>query len=185
MKRRCEWAGDIKIYQDYHDTEWGVPLYDDTKLFEFLILEGMQAGLSWITILKKRDDFRIAFDNFDVNKVAQYNDKKIAELLNNPKIIRNKLKINAAINNAKKFIEIQKSYGSFSKFIWAYVDNNPIVGNWKAQGDVPANTPLSDKISRDLVKLGFKFVGTTIIYSFMQATGMVNDHIKDCWVKNR
>ncbi len=179
-KTRCSWAGDLEIYIDYHDKEWGRPLYDENKLFEFLILEGMQAGLSWITILKKRDDYRKAFDNFDPNKVAKYDDKKIAELMGNEKIVRNKLKINAAVNNAKLYLDVQKKYGSFAKFIWGYVDNKPIVGNWKTAADVPVNTELSDKISKDLKKLGFKFVGSTIIYSFMQATGMVNDHIVDC-----
>lgn len=177
---RCAWAGTEQIYIDYHDNEWGVPLHDDQRLFEMLILEGMQAGLSWITILKKREDFRRAFDNFDVNKVACYGEEKIAELMQNAKIIRNRRKITAAIGNAKAFLEIQKEFGSFDKFIWSYVDGKPIVNHLKEQSEMPANTPLSDKISKDLKSRGFNFVGTTIVYSFMQAVGMVDDHIVSC-----
>jgi len=177
---RC--FGDTPIYQDYHDREWGRPVHDDSKLFEMLILEGAQAGLSWITVLKKRDAYRIAFDGFDPNIVALYDDAKIEELMQNEGIIRNRLKINAAITNAKLFLEVQKRYGSFDKFIWEYVDNAPIVNNLKKIEDVQASTPLSDKISKDLKKMGFKFVGSTIIYAFMQAVGMVNDHITDCFV---
>lgn len=181
-KIRCGWAGDLPVYVDYHDNEWGRPVHDEIKLFEMLILEGMQAGLSWITILKKREAFREAFDGFDPNKVACYDDAKFHELMENPKIIRNRLKINAAVSNAKLFLEVQKKYGSFDKFIWAYVDNTPIVGHWKNLEDMPACTPLSDRISKDLKKMGFKFVGSTIIYSFMQAIGMVNDHLTECFV---
>lgn len=182
-KIRCSWAGDLPIYIDYHDNEWGRPVHDDNKLFEMLILEGAQAGLSWITVLKKRDTYREAFDGFDPNIVALYDDEKVQELMGNAGIIRNRLKIAATITNAKLFLEIQNQYGSFDKFIWSYVDNTPIISNWPKIEDVPASTPLSDRISKDLKKIGFKFVGTTIIYAFMQATGMVNDHIADCFVK--
>lgn len=180
-KTRCSWAGNIPIYIDYHDNEWGRPVHDDGKLFEMLILEGMQAGLSWITILKKREAFRESFDGFDPNKIALYGDEKIQELLGNEKIIRNRLKINAAVSNAKAFLKIIEDYGSFDKFIWGYVDYTPIAGHWESLNDIPTRTPLSDRISKDLKKMGFRFVGSTIIYSFMQATGMVNDHIKECF----
>lgn len=178
---RCEWAGSDLVYVAYHDTEWGRPEHDDRKLFEMLILEGMQAGLSWITILKKRENFRRAFDNFDPKKVAKYGDKKIAELLADEGIIRNKLKVNAAVTNAKAFLEIQREFGSFDKFIWSYVDNTPIVNRPKTLSDIPVSTPLSDRISKDLKKRGFKFVGTTIVYSFMQAVGMMDDHVVSCF----
>lgn len=178
---RCGWAGSDPVYIAYHDNEWGRPEHDDRKLFEMLILEGMQAGLSWITILKKRGNFRRAFDNFDPEKIAEYGDKKIAALLEDKGIIRNRLKISAAVANAKAFLKIQNEYGSFDKFIWSYVDNFPIVNRPKTLADVPASTPLSDKISADLKKRGFKFVGTTIIYSFMQAVGMVDDHLVSCF----
>lgn len=181
-KTRCSWAGDLPIYIAYHDTEWGRPLHDDTKLFEMLILEGMQAGLSWITILKKRAAFREAFDGFDPHKVALYGEEKIEELMNNEGIIRNRLKLNAAVTNARAFLEVAEKYGSFDQFLWSYVNHTPIVGHWKSLGEMPATTPLSDQISKDLKKLGFRFVGSTIIYSFMQATGMVNDHITECFV---
>ncbi len=181
-KTRCSWAGDLKIYQDYHDNEWGRPVHDDRKLFEMLILEGMQAGLSWITVLKKRDDFRVAFDNFDYHKVVKYDEKKVEELMNNEKIIRNRLKIKGSIINAQLFIKIIEEHGSFDKFIWKYVDNMPIINHFESMQDVPASTELSDKISKDLKKMGFKFVGSTIIYAFMQATGMVFDHFTDCHV---
>ena len=180
-KIRCSWAGDTPIYVDYHDNEWGRPVHDDIKLFEMLILEGMQAGLAWITILNKRDAFREAFDGFDPYKVAFYNDAKILELMANEKIIRNRRKINAAVANAKAFLKVIEEYGSFDKFIWGYVDYTPITGHREKHDDLPANTPLSDKISRDLKKMGFSFVGSTIIYSFMQATGIVNDHITECF----
>ena len=180
-KIRC-FGGDNPLYADYHDNEWGRPVHDDRKLFEMLILEGAQAGLSWITVLKKREAYRKAFDNFDPAKIALYSDAKIEELMANEGIIRNRVKIQAAIINAKLFLEIQKKYGSFDKFIWAYVDNKPIVGGWKTFREMPLTTPVSDKISADLKKLGFKFVGSTIIYSFMQAVGMVNDHLADCRV---
>lgn len=181
-KNRCPWAGDIPIYIDYHDNEWGRPTHDDRELFEMLILEGMQAGLSWITILKKREAFREAFDGFDPNKVALYDNKKFQELMENEKIVRNRLKINAAINNAKLFLEVQKQYGSFDKMIWEYVGYKPITNHFEKMEDIPVTTPLSDRISKDLKKMGFKFVGSTIIYSFMQSVGMVNDHLTDCFV---
>jgi DNA-3-methyladenine glycosylase I len=180
-KTRCIWAGDIPIYIDYHDNEWGRPVHNDIKLFEMLILEGMQAGLSWITVLKKREAFREAFDGFDPSKVALYDDAKVQELLTNEKIIRNRLKINAAVNNAKLYLKLIEDYGSFDKFIWGYVDYEPIINHWEKHDDLPASTQLSDRISKDLKKMGFKFIGSTIIYSFMQAVGMVNDHITECF----
>lgn len=181
-KTRCAWLDGSEIYTKYHDEEWGgEPVHDDNKLFEMLILEGMQAGLSWITILKKREAFRVAFDDFDPNRVANYDENKVEELMSNEKIIRNRRKITAAINNAKLFLTIQDTYGSFDRMIWEYVDNTPIIGHWNSVDEMPASTPLSDKISRDLKKMGFKFTGSTIIYSFMQATGMVNDHTTDCF----
>lgn len=182
QKTRCPWAGDLPIYVAYHDNEWGCPVHDDNKLFEMLILEGMQAGLSWITVLKKREAFREAFDGFDPHKVALYDDAKVEALLSNEKIIRNRLKILAAVQNAKAFLEIVREFGSFDAFIWRYVNGKPIVGHWGNMQDVPASTPLSDTISKDLKRRGFKFVGSTIVYSFMQAVGIVNDHIKSCFV---
>ncbi len=180
--KRCGWVNEDKIYQDYHDQEWGVPLHDDRKLFELLTLEGMQAGLSWLTVLKKRIAFREAFDNFEIDKIINYSDGKVAELLNNEKIIRNKLKIRSVIRNAKAYQSVKEKYGSFDKFIWSYVDNEPIINHWATLKDIPANTPLSDNISKDLKKLGFNFVGSTIVYAFMQSAGMVNDHTKDCYI---
>ena len=180
-KIRCEWAGNDPLYIDYHDKEWGVPLYDEDKLFEFLILETFQAGLSWITILKKRENFKEAFDKFNYKKIALYNEDKIEELLNNPGIIRNKLKINATISNAKAFMEVQKEFGSFSKYIWAFTGGKPIVNKFEKMSNLPANTVLSETISKDLKKRGFKFVGATVIYAHMQATGMVNDHETECF----
>lgn len=183
-KSRCSWAGDLPIYVDYHDNEWGRPVHNDNKLFEMLILEGMQAGLSWLTVLKKRDAFREAFDGFDPHRVALYTDTEIQALLKNKGIIRNRLKINAAVTNARAFLAVQQKHGSFDAFIWHYVDDTPIINRFEKIEDIPATTPLSDQISRDLKKLGFKFVGSTIIYAFMQATGMVNDHISSCFVWN-
>ncbi|MGL4594430.1 MAG: DNA-3-methyladenine glycosylase I [Thermoguttaceae bacterium] len=182
QKTRCPWAGNTQIYIDYHDNEWGRPVHDDAKLFEMLLLETMQAGLSWITVLKKREAFRAAFDRFDPKKIAVYDDAKIQQLMGNEKIIRNRLKILAAINNAKVFLDVQKRFGSFDKMIWEYVDFTPIMSNRKKMEEIPATTPLSDKISKDLKKLGFKFVGSTTIYAFMQSIGMVNDHLADCCV---
>ncbi len=180
-KKRCPWAGDLPIYVDYHDAEWGRPVHDDRKLFEMLVLEGMQAGLSWLTVLKKREAFRQAFDGFDPEKVALYGEDKIRELLANEAIIRNRLKVRAAVTNAKAFLMIQQEYGSFDAFLWAYVDGRPVVNSWERPEEVPAKTPLSDQISRDLKKRGFRFVGSTIIYSFLQAVGVVNDHLMNCF----
>lgn len=180
-KIRCSWAGDIPIYIDYHDNEWGRPVHDDHKLFEMLVLESMQAGLSWITVLKKREAFREAFDGFDPNQIARYDEKKIEELMNHTAIIRNRLKINATVNNAKVFLKVKEKYGSFDQLIWSYVDGTPVVGHWENVEDAPATTPLSDRISKDLKQMGFKFVGSTIIYSFLQAVGIVNDHIVGCF----
>lgn len=181
MKHRCFWVTESKLYQDYHDNEWGQPVFDDATLFEFLILETFQAGLSWITILNKRENFRKAFDNFDYKKIAKYKESKYESLLQDAGIIRNKLKIKSAITNAQLFIEIQQEFGSFSKFIWSYVDDKPIINNFKERKEVPATTSLSDKISKDLKKRGFKFVGSTVIYAYMQAVGMVNDHTTNCF----
>ena len=180
-KPRCPWPEESPILADYHDKEWGRPVHDDGKLFEMLILEGMQAGLTWLTVLKKRDAFREAFDGFDPKKIALYDDAKIAELMANEGIIRNRLKIVSAVTNAKLFLETVEKYGSFDKFIWGYVNNTPIINRPTKMEDIPATTPLSDKISKDLKKMGFKFVGSTIIYAFMQAIGMVNDHMADCF----
>lgn len=180
-KVRCWWAGEDPLYCDYHDNEWGVPLHDDQMLFEFLILEGAQAGLSWITILRKRENYRNAFDNFDPKIVVKYTQEKVEELLQNEGIIRNKLKINAVINNAKAFLDIQKEFGSFDKYIWSFTNGNTIQNSWKNSSEVPVSTPESEAMSKDLKKRGFKFVGPTICYAFMQATGMVNDHTTDCF----
>lgn len=181
-KIRCSWPGGIPIYVDYHDNEWGRPVHDDRTLFELLVLEGAQAGLSWITVLKKREAYREAFDGFDPAKVALYGEDKVEELMANAGIIRNRLKINSAITNAKLFLDVVEEYGSFDAFIWSYVDGVPIVGHWKSQEEIPASTPLSDRISKDLKKRGFKFVGSTIVYAYMQSIGMVNDHVVDCFV---
>ena len=180
-KQRCWWCGDDPLYMAYHDTEWGVPVYNDATLFEFLILETFQAGLSWITILRKRENFRAAFDQFDYKKISNYKQDKIDSLLQDAGIIRNKLKINATISNAQLFMDIQKEFGSFSKYIWGFVDNKPIKNSLKTSKDVPANTALSDRLSKDLKKRGFKFVGSTVVYAHMQATGMVNDHLTNCF----
>ena len=178
---RCSWCGEDPLYVEYHDTEWGVPLRDEQKLFEFLILETFQSGLSWITILRKRENFRKALDNFDYKKIALYNEEKITELLQDTGIIRNKLKVKATISNAIAFMEIQTEFGSFSKYIWGFVNNVPIQNNNKSMAEVKANTNTSDKLSNDLKKRGFKFIGSTIVYALMQATGMVNDHNTDCF----
>ncbi|MGV0925213.1 DNA-3-methyladenine glycosylase I [Empedobacter tilapiae] len=182
-KTRCAWVNNDQDYIDYHDNEWGKPVKDDKILFEFLILESFQAGLSWFTILKKRENFRNAFADFDVKKVAKFDEAKVDELVQNEGIIRHRGKISAAINNAKLFIEIQKEFGSFSDFIWKYVDNKPIINNWNSIKEVPATTEISDQIAKDLKKRGFKFFGSTTIYAHMQATGMVNDHTTDCFCK--
>ncbi len=184
QKTRCNWAGKDPLYCDYHDNEWGVPLHNDQLLFEFLILEGAQAGLSWITILRKRENYRKAFDNFNPNIVANYDDKKVEELLKNEGIVRNKLKINAAIKNAKAFLAVQKEYGSFDKYIWSFTDGKTIKNSWKNLSEVPAFTNEATAMSKALKKRGFKFIGPTICYAFMQATGMVNDHTTDCFRYN-
>ncbi|MGB1248024.1 MAG: DNA-3-methyladenine glycosylase I [Chitinophagales bacterium] len=181
MKNRCAWVGNDPLYITYHDEEWGVPVYDDATLFEFLILETFQAGLSWITVLKKRENFRAAFDNFDYKKIAKYTEEKEAELLQDAGIIRNKLKVKATISNAKAFMEVQTEFGSFSKYIWSFVEGKPIKNEFKTLADCPAKTTLSDTLSKDLKKRGFKFVGSTVMYAHMQATGMVNDHTTDCF----
>lgn len=177
---RCDWAkNDLAIH--YHDTEWGVPLHDDQRLFEFLILEGAQAGLSWDTILRKRENYREAFNNFDAEKIALYDEEKCAELLQNEGIIRNRLKIASAVRNAKCFLEVREEFGSFDKYIWSFVGGKPIVNNRNSLSEVPAATEISDAMSKDLKKRGFNFVGSTIMYAFMQATGIVNDHLVSCF----
>lgn len=178
---RCGWAQKNELMAKYHDEEWGNPLYDEQKLFEFLILEGMQAGLSWLTILNKRENFRLAYDNFDVQKVAGYDQQKVEELMSDSGIIRNRQKIEASINNAKRFLEVAEEFGSFNHYIWNFVDHQPIVNHWKKRSELPAKTELSDFISADLKRRGFKFVGSTVIYAHMQATGMVNDHLTSCF----
>ena len=178
---RCHWAtADEQLYIDYHDYEWGVPLHDDDKLFEFLILEGFQAGLSWITILRKRENFRKAFDDFKATKIVKYDAEKIEELMQNAGIIRNRLKIEGAIINARIFLEIQAEYGSFDQYLWQFVGGQTLVNQWNRSEQVPANTHVSDEMSKALKKRGFKFIGTTICYALMQATGMVNDHLMEC-----
>ena len=179
--QRCTWCGNDPLYIKYHDEEWGVPVHDEHKHFEFLVLEGAQAGLSWITILRKRENYRAAFNNFDPEKVARYDDKKVAELLQNAGIIRNKLKIHAAINNAARFLEVQQEFGSFDKYSWDFVNGKPIVNSWTSLEQMPATTDLAEKFSKDLKKRGLKFVGPTIIYAHMQAIGMVNDHLVECF----
>ena len=178
--RRCDWPKN-ELAIAYHDKEWGVPLHDDKGLFEFLILEGAQAGLSWDTILRKRENYRKAFDGFDVNKVARYTDKRVEKLLQNDGIIRNRLKVAAAVSNAKVFLTVQKEFGSFDKYIWGFIEGKPIVNKWKNTSQVPATSAVSDTISKDMKKRGFNFVGSTIIYAHMQATGMVNDHLVSCF----
>ncbi|MCP3901681.1 MAG: DNA-3-methyladenine glycosylase I, partial [Desulfobacteraceae bacterium] len=181
MMKRCTWPGTEQIYIDYHDTEWGVPVYDSKDLFAKLILDGFQAGLSWITILKKRDNFYKAFDNFDPDKIVLYNQAKINELITDKGIVRNKLKINATISNARAFLEYEKNNGSFSNFLWSFVNGKPKINKWKTLEQIPANSKESDAMSKELKKIGFKFTGTTICYAFMQAVGMVNDHIITCF----
>jgi DNA-3-methyladenine glycosylase I len=178
---RCSWCGDDPLYVAYHDEEWGVPVFDDRRLFEFLILEGAQAGLSWSTILKKREGYRAAFDGFDPQVVASYDERKTAELLSNAGIVRNRLKVASAVSNAQSFLVVQEEYGSFSDYIWAFVDGTPIQNQWRTLADIPATTPLAETISKDLKRCGFRFVGPTIVYAHMQATGMVNDHVVGCF----
>lgn len=181
---RCGWCESDDLYRAYHDTEWGVPVHDDRKHFEFLVLESAQAGLSWITILRKREAYREAFDGFDPRKVAAYGEEKIQELMNNPGIIRNRKKIESAVNNAQRFLEIQKEFGSFDRYIWDFVGGEPVVGHYDALGQVPAKTELAETVSRDLKKRGFRFLGPIIVYSHLQATGLVNDHLDSCFRKN-
>ena len=185
MLNRCGWAGSDPLYVAYHDQEWGVPLHDDQGLFEFIILEGAQAGLSWATILKKRENYRVAFDHFDPSRIAIYSEQKVAELLGNPGIVRNRLKINAAIMNARAFLVIQKEFGSFDSYVWQFVGGSPKRNAWKSMAEIPARTAESDMMSKDLIRRGFKFVGSTICYAHMQATGMVNDHLVDCFRYNQ
>ena len=184
MKTRCSWAGSDPIYITYHDTEWGVPVHDDRRLFEFLILEGAQAGLSWLTILKKRPNYTIAFDNFDPHRVAAYNTRKVEELISNAGIIRNRLKIEAAIQNARSFLAVQQEFGSFDKYIWQFVGGKTLKNSWQTTAQIPAQSEASGAMSSDLKKRGFKFVGPTICYAFMQATGLVNDHAVECFRYN-
>lgn len=181
MKKRCWWCEGDDLYMAYHDNEWGVPVWDDRTMFEFLVLEGAQAGLSWITILRRRENYRKAFDGFDPVKVSQYDDDKIQELLKDKGIIRNKLKIQSAVTNAKAFLEVQKEFGSFCDYAWQFVGGKPIKNAWKSPSEIPASSPESDAMSKDMKKRGFKFFGTTICYAHMQATGMVNDHLTHCF----
>ncbi|GBE07013.1 DNA-3-methyladenine glycosylase 1 [bacterium BMS3Abin11] len=184
-RTRCEWCTGSEIYRAYHDDEWGVPLHEDRKLFEFLILEGAQAGLSWITVLKKRVHYRKVFDQFDPVRVAKYSDKKIEKLLLDPGIIRNRLKVSSAVSNARIFLEVQAEFGSFDSYIWQFTDGKAIHNRWQSMSEIPANSAESDAMSKDLKKRGFRFVGTTICYAFMQATGMINDHTIDCYRHSR
>jgi DNA-3-methyladenine glycosylase I len=178
---RCDWSLGSQQYMDYHDHEWGVPVHDDRKLFEFIVLEGAQAGLSWATILAKRENYRKAFDGFDPQKIARYSPARVEKLLANAGIIRNRLKVSSAVGNARAFLAVQEEFGSFASYIWGFIDGKPVQNRWKSIRQVPARTPLSDRISADLKKRGFKFVGSTIVYAHMQATGMVNDHIVGCF----
>lgn len=181
MVKRCGWCGDDELYVKYHDEEWGVPLYDDHTLFEFLLLEGAQAGLAWITVLRKREGYRALFDGFDAGKIARYTDRKLDKLLLDPRIIRNRLKVYSARQNARAFLAVQEEWGSFADYMWHFTDGKPLQNRWKSLAEMPAFTPLSDTISKDLKKRGFNFVGSTIIYAHMQATGMINDHTTDCF----
>lgn len=178
---RCPWCGNDELYVKYHDEEWGVPVHDDRKHFEFLVLESAQAGLNWLTVLRKRENYRAAYDNFDPIKVAQYDENKVLELMNNAGIIRNRRKIDASIGNAKGFLKIQEEFGSFDNYIWSFVDNKPVVNHWSDTSEVPATSPLSDEVSKDLKSRGFKFLGSTIVYAHLQATGIINDHLTSCF----
>ena len=184
-KIRCGWSMKDQLYKDYHDNEWGVPLHDDVRLFEMLNLEGAQAGLSWYTVLTKRENYRKAFDQWDAKKIARYTDKKVEKLLEDPGIIRNRLKVLATISNAKAYLKVQEEFGSFDKYIWQFVEHKPLVNHFTSLSQVPAKTTISDAMSKDLLKRGFKFVGSTICYAFMQATGMVDDHIDTCWKRSK
>jgi DNA-3-methyladenine glycosylase I len=181
---RCPWCGNDELYVKYHDTEWGVPVHDDGKHFEFLVLESAQAGLNWLTVLRKRENYRAAYDGFDPVKVSQYDEEKINELMNNAGIIRNRRKIEASINNAKGFLKIQEKFGSFDNYIWSFVGNKSVKNHWKEISEVPATSPLSDEVSSDLKKRGFKFLGSTIVYAHLQATGLINDHLTSCFRYN-
>ncbi len=181
MVKRCGWCGTDPLYVKYHDEEWGIPVHDDTKHFEMIILDGAQAGLSWLTVLRKRENYRKAFDRFNPKKVAKYDEEKVEALLNNPGIIRNKLKVRSAVTNAQAFLKVKKEFGSFDKYIWQFVNGKPIINKWKSIKELPATSKESDAISKDLKKRGFKFVGSTICYAYMQAAGMVNDHIVSCF----
>jgi DNA-3-methyladenine glycosylase I len=182
--KRCEWANKNDLEMSYHDREWGVPLHDDRSLFEFLVLEGAQAGLSWDTILRKREGYRKAFDHFNVQKISRYSKADVSRLLANPEIIRNKLKVNAIITNARSFLQVQGEFGSFDRYLWQFVNGKPIQNSWKKMTEIPSRSPESEAMSKDLKKRGFKFVGTTICYAFMQAVGMVNDHVVSCFRHN-
>jgi len=179
--KRCEWSTGSELFMEYHDTEWGVPVFDDQKHFEFLVLESAQAGLSWSTILKKRENYRKAYDNFDPKKVARYGEAKKAKLLLDAGIVRNRLKIEASVTNAQSFLKIQKEFGGFSQYIWGFTNGKPVVGKWKTLDELPARTELSDRVSLDMKKRGFKFLGSVIMYSHLQATGIINDHLMDCF----
>ena len=185
MEKSCEWPGENKLMIEYHDTEWGTPVHDDRKLFELLMLDNAQAGLSWQTVLNKRENYRKAFDNFEPAKIARYNKRKITSLLNNPGIIRNRLKIEAAVTNARAVLEIQKEFGSFDAYIWQFVNGTPIRNRWKSLKEIPATSPESDAMSKALKKRGFKFIGSTICYAFMQSAGLVNDHLIHCFRYNQ
>jgi DNA-3-methyladenine glycosylase I len=181
LKKRCEWCGTDPLYVAYHDEEWGVPVHDDRHLFEMIVLEGAQAGLSWATILKKREAYREVFDGFDPAKVARYTTKKVGRLLTNPGIVRNRLKIESAVRNARAFLEVNEEFGSFDAYIWRFVGGRPVTNTWRHMDELPARTPQSDAMSKDLKRRGFNFVGSTICYAFMQSVGMVNDHVVDCF----
>lgn len=183
-KIRCAWCEKDDLYRKYHDEEWGVPVYDDQTIFEFLVLESFQAGLSWQTILRKRENFRSAFDDFNYKKIAHYSEEKVEELMQDAGIIRNRLKILATINNAQHFMEVQHEFGTFSKYIWNFVDGKPVINHPQILKDVPATSTISDRLAKDLKKRGFKFLGSTVMYAHMQATGMVNDHVADCHCRN-
>ena len=180
-KQRCWWPGEDPLYIEYHDREWGVPVHDDQRLFEFIVLEGAQAGLSWITILRKRDAYRAAFDGFDPEKVARYDARRVEKLLKNEGIVRNRLKVESAVKNARAFLEVQEEFGSFAKYQWGFVDGRPVINRFKDKKQIPPRTPLSDAISKDMKRRGFSFVGSTIVYAHMQAVGMVNDHVVTCF----
>lgn len=181
--KRCAWAGEDELYCRYHDEEWGVPLHEDNRLFEMLVLEGAQAGLSWITILRKRENYRRAFDGFDIDKILNYDESKVESLMQDAGIVRNRLKIQSVLTNARAFRAVQEEYGSFDRYLWSYVEGTPICNSWSDSSELPARTELSDRISRDLKKRGFKFVGSTIVYAYMQAVGMVNDHMSYCFLR--